>query len=337
MPDDAAFGVNKVWAEQGHARTKPFEVMVYQVTQRQLVDNFDAIVSRYLKEIPSNPYGYTSGSRYNAALTRGDLSGGMLGMTDTSFACGGYQSAVLKFLEKIRFDHDAENRAQMDGLDYVPTANHKLADDLTRWTHSYSQPRKALAVHSPVLLKITDPRGKQLVTRDDGSSQNAIEDAVAFSTAENNGGYAWVVALPQGRMQVEIVGTGAGSYQLATQNRGQPPHEYPEVPVTAGATSHITLDDQPKTAPLRTADGKELLPVERPLPCYESRSSCPGKRPPHRLEPVSYRLPRSNRVHRWRNALRPPGIIIYPDAAIPRRLQNLNQLHPAWWRRGAPR
>ncbi len=378
VPDDAAFGVNKVWAEQGDVKTNQVEVEVYQVNYQQLVDNIDIIVAQYLQKIPPNAFGYTSGARWNAAWTFGWLTG----VTDGRFRCGWYQGEVLNFFEDIRFDRNIENRARLDGLDYgplfsglttsslqhafvavwphgaaitpgtsvseatyesagiafdpwqkqkpelyavksgsadwadgsiysprwkfgsqnlyiLPTANneadpmyngiypvtgasyyqsvrHRIAEEITRADNTYGQPNKAMAVQSPVRVEITDPQGKKLVTQDDGFYSNEIAGAEVISVTESDGGYAWIITLPEGNMDVNVIGTGDGSYQLVTRNRNQPMYEYPPVPVTAGATSAISLDDGSKAAPLRTSDGKELLPTVRPSPWDEEASPAMG-------------------------------------------------------------
>jgi hypothetical protein len=152
------------------------------------------------------------------------------------------------------------------GASYYESVRHKLASDISTIDNKYGQPQKALGVHSPVRVEITDPLGQQLVTQDDGYSLNAIAGADVFSITESGGGYAWIILLPEGAMTAKITGTGPGAYQLLTKNAGQPLYEYPEVPVNAGETAALTLVDENQRVALTTAEGRQLLPEVKPLP-----------------------------------------------------------------------
>lgn len=115
IPEDAAIGVNKVWAEEGESGKKSNEVAVTvgTVAPQQLLDNLDTIFELYLKTIPPNAFGWTSGAAWNMSYAAGIV-------TDVRFRCGWYQAEVLIFLNGIRFDPNPANRAKLDGLAYGP-------------------------------------------------------------------------------------------------------------------------------------------------------------------------------------------------------------------------
>lgn len=113
VPDAAPFGSNEVQAVEGKSGRKSniVKVDVTQMTWRQIVDNFDSVASRYLKEIPANP-GCGSGAWWNIRS--------IIPPETSKYRCGWYQGEVLKFLDSIRFAPDVEVRATMDGIDYGP-------------------------------------------------------------------------------------------------------------------------------------------------------------------------------------------------------------------------
>ena len=115
VPDDAAIGVNKVWAEEGASGRKSNEIQVEvgTVSPQQLIDNLDAILEQYLQTIPPNQHGWTSGAAWNMAYAASIVE-------DVRFRCGWYQGEVLGFLNRIRFDPNIEKRAKLDGLAYGP-------------------------------------------------------------------------------------------------------------------------------------------------------------------------------------------------------------------------
>lgn len=136
VPDDAPFGVNKVWAEEGGTprKTKPVEVNATKLSMKKLVENFDAVVEQYLHKIPKNTNWHTGGKRNIAYAAKAVGAGVVYVVTvvftlgthavdlfpDNKFLCSWYQAEVLAFLDELRFDEDPAKRAVLDGLDYGP-------------------------------------------------------------------------------------------------------------------------------------------------------------------------------------------------------------------------
>ena len=146
---------------------------------------------------------------------------------------------------------------------YDPKGRGKLAADYRSIVGiGGNEPPKMLSVHSPVTLEFTDALGHKAGMKADGTLYDDIPDAEIMVVEKPEGGYEWYVALPEGKIDVTATGTADGSYQLVTKNRNQPIYEYPVVPVTAGAASQLTLDDQPNPQSLHTPDGKTLLPAQ---------------------------------------------------------------------------
>jgi hypothetical protein len=157
-----------------------------------------------------------------------------------------------------------KNKYPITGSDYYP--NTQLARDYRSLLGIGNEPAKMLATHSPVTLEFKDAQGNKAGLGADGLPYSDIPDVEIVLVPEAEGGYEWYVALPEGAIDVSITGTGSGTYQLQTKLSGQPILEYPSVPVTAGATASLALDDRPEAKPLHTADGQTLLPVEKPGP-----------------------------------------------------------------------
>ncbi len=138
-------------------------------------------------------------------------------------------------------------------------SNAKLARDYRSLVGIGSEPSKMLATHSPVTLEFRDAQGNRAGMKPDGTLYSDIIDLELLAIPKAEGGYEWYAAMPQGQIDVSIIGTGSGEYQLQTKLSGQPILDYPPVTVITGTVSHLTLDDQ-SMPPLKTADGQELLP-----------------------------------------------------------------------------
>ncbi|MGH7215432.1 MAG: hypothetical protein ACREIT_11770, partial [Tepidisphaeraceae bacterium] len=147
VPDDAPFGVNQVWAEEGASGRKSnvVEVKVEKVSPQQLVANFDALTKLYLEKMPANDrwYGrFRSGAFRNFHNATRTVTAAILWLPtalvtlghyqdelwpDNAFVCSWYQAETLGVLHKVKFDPDPKRRAILDGLDYGPFVN-KLTD-----------------------------------------------------------------------------------------------------------------------------------------------------------------------------------------------------------------
>ena len=140
VPDDAPFGVNKVWAEEGESGRKSnvIEFTVNKLGPKELNDNFDAVTKMFLETVPANDrwYGwFRSGNLRNIHNAGRTVVAGLLWIPtaiftlgnyqdelwpDSKFVCSWYQAETLGFFQKLRFDADPKRRALMDGIDYAP-------------------------------------------------------------------------------------------------------------------------------------------------------------------------------------------------------------------------
>jgi hypothetical protein len=111
IPRNARDGMHSVYAEQEGTglKTELVAVRVSRPDRKRLVEDFDAILERYKKDVPANPNS-TSGATWN--ITRA--------LAGPEFKCGDYQNKVLYFLTALLFNEDVAVRRLMDGFDFGP-------------------------------------------------------------------------------------------------------------------------------------------------------------------------------------------------------------------------
>ncbi len=106
--------VNSTTNEEGRcicdSGYKPNSEQTYCVRDLSDAARFSLIMDKYYKTIPS---GITNSGTKNNALS-------FFNSKYDEFACGGYQSKVLRFLDSLRFSTDPEERAWMENFDYGP-------------------------------------------------------------------------------------------------------------------------------------------------------------------------------------------------------------------------
>jgi hypothetical protein len=140
VPDDAPFGVNRVWGEEGATGRKSAVVQFTadKLMAKELVDHLDALGQSYVKDIPANDrwYGsFRSGRIRNIHNAGRSIAAGVLWLPtalftlghyqddlwpDNKFVCSWYQAETLEMLNRVRFSMDPTCRAWLDGFDYGP-------------------------------------------------------------------------------------------------------------------------------------------------------------------------------------------------------------------------
>lgn len=116
-----------VWNAEGAGGPFPLQAvtvlapeLTQEVSDETATANLDALATDFLNEIPAGQV-TTDPTLKQRALGVFFAPGTVNNMTNwTTFACGDYQTRVLRWLESIRTHPDPQVRAQLGGLDFGP-------------------------------------------------------------------------------------------------------------------------------------------------------------------------------------------------------------------------
>lgn len=139
----------------------------------------------------------------------------------------------------------------------------------------------SVITYSPVEDVVTDAAGRRVGRLLDGAFVNEVPGAQHTRYLKDDGTAVNLFLLPAGRYEVNVRGTGSGTFRLATASPAGG-IEYPEQAIAAGQVVRLTLD--PASAqPLRLPDGRTVAPAvmaavagnDRP-PASAAASPSPG-------------------------------------------------------------
>jgi hypothetical protein len=120
-------------------------------------------------------------------------------------------------------------------------------------------PAYGVYVRSPVDVLITDSKGQRIGRLPDGSLVFEVPAISFYNYEKDDGTQGWFFELPADKYQVDITGTGTGTFQLIVGKEGVI-QNYGNQPITAKAKARITLDPEIVTSPLILPDKREILP-----------------------------------------------------------------------------
>lgn len=120
---------------------------------------------------------------------------------------------------------------------------------------------RSVILNSPVDVLITASDGRRLGLTPDGEPVNEIEGAFMYRFPKEDGTVSWLVQVPEGEYETQIVGAGEGHYHLMVGDAAGTLVAYGAQPISLGQQASLTLAPDRLTMPLIGVDGAEIAAI----------------------------------------------------------------------------